>query len=242
MRAVRIVRHLALVGALLGIATAAAAGALTGNLSLYLGGLPPIGVNGTGGGTSSTSAVTLPASLFATTSASFPVTTAFFTRVVLTAANDAATFTGTPLNGPMGVHGNVRLMRAGVTLFSIPLTASGTRGVGLGGATIQAGTPSSLLSIQGDRWTTGWVALTGIGSGGGPIYTVSRVGSDARTPNGAGTLTLVTPIRITHAALGSVAAFGVLQLTFAPEPGATVLLLAASALLALGLRRARRLH
>jgi hypothetical protein len=239
MRGLRVARGVLLAGALLAFASTSAAGTLTGSLSIFIGGLPPLAVSVSGTGTSSASGVALPASLFATAGATFPVSTPFFTQVVLSAANDAGSFAGVPLNGVMGVRGNVRLMRAGVTAFSIPLTAGGTRGVGLGGPAIQAGTPSSLLSIQGGGWTTDWVSLTGIGAGG-LSYTVARVGSDARTPSGAGTLTLVTPIRIAHSSLGNVAAFGVLQLTFAPEPGAALLLLAAGVLSAIGMRRARR--
>jgi hypothetical protein len=238
MRAVRIARSLGLASALLALASGGSAGTLTGSLSILVGGLPPLGVSASGTGTSTTGGVTLPASVFATTGASVPGTTPFVTRVIVTAANRAGAFTGTPLHGAMGVQGRVRLLRGGFTAFSIPLTASGTRGVGLGGAPIQSGTSASLLSIAGGSWTTGPVTLTGIGAASN-LRTVALTGSDQRTAMGAGTLTLVTPIRITHSALGSVAAFGVLQLTFAPEPGAAVLLLAAGALLVLGVRRAR---
>jgi hypothetical protein len=239
MREMRIARCLGLAAALLAFASGAAAGTFSGSLTLIVGGLPPLGVSASGSGTSSAAGVTLPASAFATTAASFAGTTPFISRVLLTAANGSGAFSGTPLHGTMAIRGKVRLLRAGVTAFSIPLTAGGTRGVGLGGAAIQSGTPSSLLSIEGGTWTVGAVTLTGIGVPGS-LRTVAFTGSDQRTPNGAGTLTLVTPIRITHTSLGSLAAFGIMQLTFAPEPGAAVLLLAAGALLALGARRARR--
>jgi hypothetical protein len=235
----RIARGAGLAGALLAFASSASAGTLSGSLTILLGGLPPLGVTASGTGTSSGSGVTVDASVFATTGASVPGTTPFVTRVILTAANGPGAFTGLPLEGAMAVGGRARLMAGGFTAFSIPLTVNGTRGVGLGGAAIQSGTPASSLSLLGGTWTTGWVTITGVGPSSN--LSAALAGSDARTANGLGTLTLVTPIRISHSQLGSVAAFGVLQLTFAPEPGAAALLLAAAALLGLGARRARQL-
>lgn len=241
IRTWQVVRNLGLAAACVACATTASGGPVTGSLSILVGGLPPITVNATGAGTSTAAGVSLDPSVFTATAATFPVATPFFTKVVLTAANGAGTFAGSPLNGPMAVSGRVRLLRGGATAFSIPLTASGTRGVGVGGAQVQVGTPASLLELTGGEWTTGWVAITGVGTGAAP-RTVSLAGSDARTPNGAGTLTLVTPIRITHSSLGSLAAFGVLRLSFAPEPRAGALLLGSAALFGLGVRRSRRLR
>jgi hypothetical protein len=232
-------RSLGLVGALLAFAVPAFGGTFTGQLSLIVGGLPPVGVSGAGTGVSSVSAVSVPAGAFAATGASAPGTTSFVSRVLVTAANGAGAFAGTPLGGTMPVGGKVRLLQGGFTAFSIPLTQSGTRGVGVGGAPIVAGTPSSEIALQGAGWTAGTASLTGIGVAGN-LRTFALKGSDARTANGAGTLTLVTPIRISHSTLGSVAAFGVLRLTFAPEPEAALLGAAAGALLALGVRRSRR--
>ncbi len=235
----RIARGIALAGALLGIAGAAAGGPLSGNLALILGGLPPIGISGVGTGTSSASGATLPASIFATTNASVPGTNPFISAVVVTAANGPGAFTGATLHGPMAVRGQARLMRGGFTAFTIPLTVGGTRGVGLGGAPIQVGTSSSAITLSAGTWSVGLVQLSGIGTPAN-LRTVSLSGSDQRTALGAGTLTLVTPMRITHSALGSLAGFGVLRLTFVPEPGAAGLLAAAGTLLAFGMRRVRR--
>jgi hypothetical protein len=237
-RGMGIARSVALSAALLGLASAAAGGPLSGNLSLILGGLPPIGISGSGDGTSSASGATLPASVFATTGAAVPGTSPFVTAVVVTAANGPGAFTGATLHGPMAVGGKARLMHGGFTLFTIPLTIGGTRGVGLGGAPIQVGTSASAIALSAGTWSAGLVQLSGIGTPAS-LRTVSLAGSDQRTALGAGTLTLVTPLRITHSALGSLAGFGVLRLTFLPEPGAPALLAAAGMLLALGVRRLR---
>ena len=224
-------------GAALLLASGAAAGPVSGSLSVILGGLPPISVNGSGMGTSAASGVTLSASVF---SANTTVPgTAFITEVQLTALNGAGAFTGATLHGPMAVRGNARLRNGGVTAFTIPLTVNGTRGVGLGGAPIQVGAGSTALTLSAGEWSTGLVQVTGVGTPGS-LRTVTLAGSDARTAMGAGTLTLVTPMRISTPTLGSFAGFGVLRLTFVPEPSTLALLLAASSLALLGARRARR--
>jgi hypothetical protein len=222
----------------LALAGAASAGPVSGSLTLILGGLPPLGVSGSGNGSSSATGASVDASIFATT-ATLPATTPFVTAVRVSAENGAGAFTGATLHGPMAVRGNVRLLRGGLTAFTIPLTLGATRGVGLGGAPIQVGTPSSAITLSAGTWSAGLVQLTGIGTPGS-LRTVSLAGSDQRTALGAGTLTLVTPMRITHSLLGSMAAFGVLELTYVPEPAAGVLIAAALMVGALGMLRSRR--
>jgi hypothetical protein len=218
-----------------GIAAGAWGGPFTGNSSLILGGLPPVGVDGAGNGSSTAAGVTVPASVFVATT-SVPVTGPFFTALRLTAANGSGAFTGATLHGPMAVRGSAKLMRAGVTAFTIPLTIGGTRGVGLGGAPLQAGAGTTAITLSAGEWSSGLVQVTGIGTPNN-LQTVSFTGSDQRTPLGAGMLTLVTPMRISNPVLGSFAGFGVLRLVFAPEPSSLALLLAG---LALGLMAARR--
>ena len=77
-------------------------------------------------------------------------------------------------------------------------------------------------------------------SGSSTSLTVMATGANNLTAGGAGTLVLVTPIHIfTNQAPGGLAAFGVLTLTYVPEPG-TLLLLGAG-VVALALRGRREL-
>jgi len=64
------------------------------------------------------------------------------------------------------------------------------------------------------------------------------MGANALSPGGAGTLVLVTPLRIVTNVAGSLAGFGVLTLTYVPEPGTLVLVgLGVASLAVLGRRR-----
>jgi hypothetical protein len=162
-----------------------------------------------------------------------------FTALRLTAANGAGAFTGATLHGPMAIQGTARLMNGGATAFTIPLTIGGTRGVGLGGAPLQVGSGTTALTLSAGEWSAGLVQVTGVGTPNN-LQTVSFSGSDQRTALGAGTLTLVTPMRISNPLLGSFAGFGVLRLVFTPEPAALALLSVGALLGALGVRRARR--
>jgi hypothetical protein len=65
------------------------------------------------------------------------------------------------------------------------------------------------------------------------------MGANGLTASGAGTLVLVTPIKILTNVAGNLAAFGVLSLTYVPEPGTALLLgLGVAGLAAVG--RSRR--
>lgn len=144
-------------------------------------------------------------------------------------------------------------------VVSIPLEL-----IGVGGVTEFSvlGTPATLTS---NPWTTEEVTVTGglgssaigpspvcvgaadpfpccTGAGEGRCTTFTDSGADERDPEtGAGVLKLVTTALTDLGALGTVPAISVLTITYAPEPGAAAVGLAA--LGALGLlahRRARR--
>jgi hypothetical protein len=64
------------------------------------------------------------------------------------------------------------------------------------------------------------------------------MGSNGLTPGGQGTLVLVAPVKIIDGLAGFTGAFGVLTLTYVPEPGTLLLLgLGVAALAAAGHRR-----
>ena len=96
----------------------------------------------------------------------------------------------------------------------------------------------SLAVVTGFPWTTGRVSVSAAGDSGFPTMLV-RSGYDNRTPEGAGTIQMVTP-RLTHWAGGSHwGDIAVLHLRFAPEPESWLLLAAGAGALGL-LRRTRR--
>jgi hypothetical protein len=83
----------------------------------------------------------------------------------------------------------------------------------------------SVAVVTGFPWTTGMVSVSAAGGSGFPTRLV-RSGYDNRTPDGGGTIQMVTP-RLTHWAAGSHwGDIAVLRLQFVPEPESWLLLLA----------------
>ena len=142
--------------------------------------------------------------------------------------------------------------------LTVPLTSHGTRGAGLGGATIVTGTLSPRISLVGAPWTihtasvllptdvptfndTALPASTtalAFGTLHGPL---SFTWSAAGTWSGAGgSVQLVTPVRVLGLAEVPVGGFGRLALRFVPEPARG--LLWAAAALAVAVPGLARLH
>jgi hypothetical protein len=102
-------------------------------------------------------------------------------------------------------------------------------------------TPSVMFpysgSVQGWPWTTGSVRVNAYRDW--PSYfpeSLARAGYDNRTPNGGGTIQLVTP-HMAHWARVQYGAIAVLRLKFAPEPTGLPLLVAGMVLLGALYRR-----
>jgi hypothetical protein len=104
----------------------------------------------------------------------------------------------------------------------------------------------STLDISGARfpWTTGAVTVTAVGRG--PHKTIHYAhGYDNRkttTPNGIGTIQLVTPVLTQWLQVGynsETGGIGILKIKFLPEPHTWVMLVAGVSLLAVGCRRGR---
>jgi hypothetical protein len=83
-------------------------------------------------------------------------------------------------------------------------------------------------------WTAGTAVVTGLTL---TASTATLMGSNALTAGGQGTLVLVTPIKVLTNLGSPLAAFGILTLTYVPEPGTLLLLGLGIAGLALGGRR-----
>jgi hypothetical protein len=120
--------------------------------------------------------------------------------------------------------------------IQVPLGVIGGSGTQL--FTTALGVP--LTVSPGTGWTTGVAVITGLGS---PTPSAFATGSNSLTSgNGAGSVTLVTPVRVNVGAIGQILPlFGIAHLEFVPEP-AEMLMLAAGALVfaAYGRRRMRR--
>jgi hypothetical protein len=232
------------VGALLiaGQASAAPLGAAT--FSFQLGALPAAsfpGVGATGTATSDTSATLDAGNAFAgafttliPTTAAPPLTAI---QVIIT-ANDAGAFTGaTPgqvggnmaVKGVSNVYGIGGFPGGGKPLLGVPLS------VGTPNTTTLSGGGVAITAIAAG-WSVGTVTVTGTGDNGTGVATA--MGSNGLTPNGAGNLVLVTPVKVITNIAGTLAAFGVLSLTYVPEPGTLLLLgMGVAGLAVLGRRR-----
>lgn len=159
-------------------------------------------------------------------------------------ANDALAFDGATGTGVGALQGTALLNLAiGVLDLVIPLTPVGVPGAtAVGNATgVDIG-----LQVFGQGWTSGVAVVTAVTTtapgGTALVNTVSLAGSDARTPGGAGSLTLVSGFRAVSVSTGALAGFAIQTLVFeAPEPAPlSFALLASAALLATGLLRRRR--
>jgi hypothetical protein len=197
---------------------------------------------GTGATTGNTSASLDAGGVFNGTVTVIPQTTAAppvtALQLVIT-KNAGATFTGaTPaqvggdlaVDATFNVYGMGGFPSGGPPLLSIPLAL---------------GTPSTTTKIAGgvaitaisSSWTVGTASVTGVQTGLG-YGTLTAMGSNGLTPGGQGTLVLVAPVKIIDGLVGYTGAFGVLTLTYVPEPGTLLLLgLGVAALAAAGHRR-----
>jgi hypothetical protein len=110
---------------------------------------------------------------------------------------------------------------AGALNISVPLSV-----VGAGGK-VATGVAALNVTVTGHRWTLGPVALTHVTTvteSGALVNTVTLTGYDNRSADHAGTLQLVTPVRIfTNAIGGGFRGLAVQTLTFVPEPGTLLL-------------------
>jgi hypothetical protein len=176
----------------------------------------------------------------------------------------AQAITATPgmANGTPGIPGMVILMSAihsgmGVnqSMFMIGANTIVQVPLSIGKANLNAtfGTTTSgyflvvgvihWMTIDFYAWTPGTVQFTGLTSKGVALPNVTAMGSFNLTANGGGTVTLVSPskISIDGNLIGRrTASFTTLVLTFVPEPGALLLLGAGGLTLLLGGRRAQR--
>jgi hypothetical protein len=135
-----------------------------------------------------------------------------------------------------------------VSHIPIPLTAGGTRGMGLGGLITVGGFDASPLevSVSGAPWTIKTVAVSGLPTTNGGFTTATAVGfahgPESGTSSAAdigGVIQLVTPVRVETSVGGwkVLPLFGTLRIHITPEPGTLLLFGSGIAALAIAARR-----
>jgi hypothetical protein len=138
----------------------------------------------------------------------------------------------TAVHTGMGV--NQSMFVVGQTLVQIPLSHGKA---GQFTNTFSVGGVAHKITVDFHAWTPGTLSFAGLTSLGQPLPNVTAMGSFNLTANGGGTVTLVSPSKVSIDGAVSyrrTASFTTLVLSFVPEPGA--LLLLAGAALVLGVR------
>jgi hypothetical protein len=161
-------------------------------------------------------------------------------------AGNAFSAAGTPaVAGTIVIGGGNHTMNsawiqpAGQTLLKLPLSLG------------KAGVITSYFVVSGSyqyvtvdfyAWTPGTLGFSDLTSMGASLPDVVAVGSFNLTANGGGTVTLVSPTKISidgAFAQRRTASFATLKLTFVPEPSLLLLLVGAGALALVGASRRR---
>ncbi len=141
----------------------------------------------------------------------------------------------------VGKGANQSMYNVGInTLIAVPLSV-GKAGVVTGYFTV-LGAPHT-ITVDFYGWTPGTQTFTGLTSKAVPLPSVVAMGSFNLTASGGGTVTLVSPSKVSGN--GSLAqrrtvSLTTLTLSFIPEPGSLALLAAGTLGTALLMRRARR--
>ena len=193
--------------------------------------LPPVTFTGSGVGSSVGGGIaTIPADIFSGNPAIVvPISPTFVgvTRITVPASsigNPAASFGP---DGAMGLAGSV---------FSDSLHAGGIPLFQVGGGDEPFANTVAFGPLIGDlagvTWMGGNAVFTVMGAALAIPATIRATAYDNRTPGGQGTIQLVAPTTVNTGVFGSYPLFGILTLTYTPEPGTLTLLGAGVATLA----------
>jgi hypothetical protein len=233
------------VGALVAAGQASAAPLGSASFSFQLGTLPGASFPATGATGASTSNLSVSLNAGSAFQGTFTTTIPTSAAPPLTAIqifvtnNVAGAFVGgapnsvggnMSVNGTANVYGIGGFPSGGAPLLAVPLN------IGAPNTVTKIGGGVAITAV-GAGWTAGQVVITGTGDAGTGMAT--QTGANGLTPGGVGTLVLVSPTKIFTNIAGTLAAFGVLSLTYVPEPGTLLLLgLGVAGLAAIGRRRA----
>ena len=145
-------------------------------------------------------------------------------------------FAGGGVGGPMQVFGTAGVNVLQLFSLSIPLSKLGL------GSSVTAYLGAIAVTAFATQWTTGMAYVRGVpitlvsphlptsttlpGTWTLPSATTTLTGSDARSAGGAGSVTLVSPVKAQTNVAGNFPVFVILSVNFIPEPGTALLLLA----------------
>jgi hypothetical protein len=225
---------LALVGLILWSAPSGAASLASATLTLRGGGFGSIdfpGPGATGTATGPTQASLDAGTAFnGTVSGLLSGFPGLFFKLQLT-QNDAGSFSGSPLAGNAAFRGVLSLATASLPIGTLPFVLGEPFSKVTKLILPTGGFPLTVVQFA-SGWTTGTLAFT--------QTSATAMGTNNLSANGAGTLTLVTPVLIGSTAASAPVIFGELSLTYVPEPGTALILgWGVLCLAALGHRRGR---
>jgi PEP-CTERM motif len=209
--------------------------AFTGSLGIQVASLDPISITGSGvaevGSTvAHIDSITFGPDIFSVAGVVVPVTdpaAAPIKGVQATVANAAASFSGSPLGGPMGIVGVAKVCLFAACTSAPPANVSVPLDVvGVGGSKSVAMFVN--VTVTGNPWTTGVVTImTGMGGTASAAgFAHGPASGTSSTAALSGIVRLVTPVLVSTniGASAIVPTFGLLTLHFVPEPGTLVLL------------------
>jgi hypothetical protein len=214
---------LSVLGALVCAAPVSAGPLVSAELQVAISTLPPgvfSSIGASGASTGNLAATLAAGSAFAGTYSTTLTTMAAppLTKItIMVTKNETAAFAGaTPgsVGGVGKIGGVAGAFGLGSKLLSIPLS------LGQPNTFTKAASGVAITTISAP-WTVGTASVTGLG---GATPTATAMGMNGLTPGGAGTLVLVTPVRIVTNITGVIAAFGTLELVYVPEPATLALL------------------